>query len=155
MDDGATGKDLLLAVVEILRGRDDISYMTIQDESHKDLPNGKSIPLADMYFVCTGKTWYGSIITLQSQNKKLYDRAYSKITKNAWINVYKCFKDDYPDFTIPDDISDINIKKPGSAMQVFQRIKEARTDFFADYADDIALCSKIKTMQGSVWTYTF
>lgn len=155
MDDVATGKDLLLAVVEILRGRGDISYMTIQDESHKDLPNGKSIPLADMYFVCTGKTWYGSILNLQPQNKKLYNRAYSKVVTNTWEKVYNCFKEDYPDFTIPVDISDINIKKPGSAMQVFQRIKGAKTDFFADYADDIALCSKINTMQGSGWTYTF
>ncbi len=155
MDDGTTGKHLLLAVVEILRSCGDIIYMTIQDESHKDLPNGKSIPLADMYFVCTGKTWYGSILSLQPQNKKYYNRAYSKIKKNTWEKIFKYFKDDYPDFSIPVDISDINIKKHGSAMQVFQRIKEAKTDFFADYADDIAVSSGIKSMQGSGWTYTF
>lgn len=158
VDDTATGRDLFDAVIQILKERKDILYMELQDESHKDLPNGKSIPLADMYFVCTGKTWYGSIVPLTPIGKitnKILRKIIHKVNTNTWLTVSRGLLEYYSTVSIPVDISDIDITKSGSAMQVFQRIKEAKTDFFADYAYGISICSGFSSLTGSGWRYTF
>jgi hypothetical protein len=155
VDDKATGRDLLLAVVTILQERKDIIRMELQDESHKDLPNGKSIPLADMYFVCTGNTWYGSIIPLEPQNKTLYIESLKKIQKLSWKKIITCLQRKVGLITIPADISNINTSVPGSAMQVFQRIKETKSDFFADYMNYIISCIGYSSMRGTGWAYYF
>jgi hypothetical protein len=154
----SNGKDLFLAVVELLKQRKDIiSYMDLTDDSGKELPNGKKIPLGDMYFVCTGETWYGSLLPLVPDKMIAEDINISrkKVRRNRWNNVYNCLKARYPSLTIPVDISDIDTTKPGSAMQVFRRIKEAKTDFFADYGYNISVCSGYRTISGTVWRYYF
>jgi hypothetical protein len=158
LDNGATGKQLLLAAIQILRNRKDVSYVDLNDKSGKNLPNGKKIPLADMYFVCTGKTWYGSIIPLvPSGNTKQEDINIdiTTVNTNTWADVSTCFKKYYPDFYVPVDISDIDVTSPGSAMQVYRRIKESNSDFFADFSVRIPQCNNYSSMKGSSWRYYF
>lgn len=155
MDDRASGKNLFLAVIQILRRRKDILYMDLQDESYKELENGKRIPLADMYFLCTGTTWYGSIVSLKPLNEELFNESLQKIQKISWNKVNKCLQKKKPGLEVPVLITNINIMEPGSAMKVFQRIKEAKTDFFADYMNVIISCVGYSSMKGSGWRYTF
>jgi hypothetical protein len=155
LDNGATGKQLLLAAIQILRGRKDVSYVDLNDKSGKNLPNGKRIPLADMYFVCTGKTWYGSILPLTPQDPVLFDDSLYKVQTKTWDELYHCLQTKIPGFMIPVPTTGINTTEPGSAMKVFQRIKDAKTDFFADYMSYIIACIGYSSMKGSGWRYTF
>lgn len=155
LDDNGTGKNLFLTVLQILRARKDIAYMDLQDESYKELENGKRIPLADMYFVCTGKTWYGSIVSLKPLNEELFSESLLKIRKKSWDQVFKCLQEKKPGLQVPISIANINTKEEGSAMKVFQRIKEAKTDFFADHMNYIISCIGYSSMKGTGWRYTF
>jgi hypothetical protein len=150
----STGRDMLLAVVELLKEREDISYMELTDQSSKELKNGKRIPLADMYFVCTGKTWYGEVLPMTPLERNIKTDII-RVHTNTWNSVYACLQENYPDVTIPVDISDIDTSAEGSAMAVFNRIKEAKGDFFADYGMHLALCSGYTTFRGSRWRYNF
>ncbi len=155
LDNGATGKHLFLAAIQILKDREDVSYVELNDKSGKNLPNGKRIPLADMTFVCTGKTWYGSIVSLIPQDPVLFNDSLYKIQKISWDGIYHCLQNKIPGFIIPVTTTGINTTEPGSAMKVFQRIKEAKTDFFADYMSYIIACIGYSSMKGSSWRYYF
>ncbi len=155
LDDDGTGKDLFLAVIKILRSRKDIATMELQDESYKELENGKRIPLADMYFVCTGKTWYGSIVTLTPLNEELFHDSLQKLQTISWDTVFKCLQAKKPGLQLPVSIANMNTNSAGSAMKVFQRIKEAKTDFFADSMNSIISCIGYSSMKGTGWRYTF
>ncbi len=154
LDNGATGKHLLLAAIQILRDRKDVSYVELNDKSSKKLPNGKKIPLADMYFVCTGKTWYGTVLALTPQDPVLFNDSLYKVQTISWDRLYSCLQTKIPGFMIPVTTTGIHTMDPGSAMKVFQRIKEAKTDFFADYMSYIIACIGYSSMKGSSWRYT-
>ena len=74
------------------------------------------------------------------------------VRTNKWSDVYTCLRTANPDIVIPVDISDIDVTLPGSAMLVYQRIKEANTDFFADVDDDdLMKCNDIGALYGMTW----
>ena len=45
----------------------------------------------------------------------------------------------------------IDVSAPGSAMQVLRRIKDAHTDFFADYEDEVVGASFIGKLSPITW----
>jgi hypothetical protein len=151
----STGRDLFLAVVKLLTEKGGLKYMLFSDNSGKKLENGEWISLADTYFVSTGKTWYESILPLTPDEPKRYKNALRNVKKATWEYAYAVLKDNNPDIEIPVDISDINGKSPGSAMQVFRRIKEAKTTFFADNNYSIMASVGYASMSGMKWKYYF
>ncbi len=154
----SSGRDLFLAVVELLRERGNLKYMKFSDNSGKELETGEWIPLADTYFVSMGNTWYGSIlplIPLKPITTEIFQGYVNVVRKNRWDNVYECLKQHRPDISIPINISDIDTTMEGSAMIVFRRIKDAKSVFFAEYGYLLATCCGFPTMSGKMWKYNF
>jgi len=130
-----------------------VSHIALTDNSSKSLPGGKKFSVVDTSFLTTGKTWYESFLPI-IPTKPLASaiaRWRQIVITNTWSNVFACLLQDRPDIQIPVDISDIDITTVGSAMVVLRRIKEARTDFFADYRYELPKCSSIGSLHGSEW----
>ncbi len=151
----STGRDLFLAVVQLLKERGGVKYMLFSDNSGKELENGEWISLADTYFVSTGKTWYESIVPLTPDDPARYKTAHKNVMKATWASAYKILKENNPELVIPVNISDINVHAQGSAMKVFRRIKEAEPNFFADNKYSIMPSIKYTSMSGMKWKYYF
>lgn len=151
----STGRDLFLAVIKLLTERGDLKYMLFSDNSGKDIGNGKWISLADVYFATTGETWYESIVPLVSEDMDTYNLTYKKVISATWNKVYEYLKDTEPLLIIPVNISDVDGNARGSAMQVYWRIKEAATDFFALYRPLIMPSMGCSSMSGMKWRYYF
>ncbi len=148
LDPNGTGKTMLRAVLKLARERG-ATLIGLMDDSKKTLPNGKSFRLSNMYFLTTGQTWYETVIPgLRPQEKvDLIAHWRQRVLTNTWVEVaYRMGS-----VPIPVDISDIDGTQPGSAMIVLRRIKEAGTDFFADYDDAVLIASGVGNMYGIAW----
>ena len=130
-----------------------IHQIQLTDNSTKTLPSKKKFKISLMKFLTTGQTWYESFLPVRPHPAYVerIERWRNTVRTNTWADVYSCLRTIKPDTVIPADISDIDSTLPGSAMVVFQRIKEANTDFFADYDGYLCTCSKIETTYGTEW----
>lgn len=143
--------DMLLAIVRILEQRTDVSCLIFQDLSRK----------SDADFVATGKTWYGNLLPLEIEEDTFFDaqffaQNYKHITTAKWADVLARMESfNERTITIPVDIADIDVHAPGSAMQVFRRIKNANTDFFETYRLCFMLAANCNSFYGSYWRYRF
>lgn len=152
----STGRDMLLAIVEILKPRTDIVYMGFSDHSGKEIAPNIFIRLSDVYFVATGKTWYGSILPLEPDDKQFFQENYEAITSASWKDVIARLESYYKGpITIPVNMDNINPAMPGSAMQMFRRIKDAKTDFFAKYRTRFMRAANCNSFFASTWRYYF
>jgi hypothetical protein len=152
----STGSDMLLAVVKLLSERGDLAYMEFSDNSGKQIETDKWITLCDVYFLATGKTWYGSIIPIEPVDKVKYEKTLRKLKNAKWNEVQsRMVSCNEGPVHIPVDISDINTNVPGSAMAVFRRIKDAKTDFFTIYRLCLMPAIEATSFSGSVWRYYF
>jgi hypothetical protein len=153
LDPGATMKAAGKAAFQVARDYG-IRQIQLTDNSSKYLPSGKSFRLSVMKFLTTGQTWYESFLPVRPLSEKAaerFEQLRNIVRTNTWAEVYDCLLTNVPGIQIPVDISDIDSTLPGSAMTVFQRAKEANTDFFADYGDILCTCSKIETTYGTEW----
>lgn len=152
LDPGATMKAAGKAAFQVAREYG-VRQIELTDNSTKYLPSGKSFRLSVMKFLTTGQTWYESFLPIRPHPKiaKRFEQLRNIVRTNTWADVYACLLTNVPEIQIPVDISDIDSTLPGSAMTVLQRIKEANTDFFADYGDILCTCSRIETTYGTEW----
>lgn len=128
--------------------------LEITDESRKLLPNG--IDLSLMYFLSTGKTWYETYIPgLQPEFPIQMGFWREHATTNTWNDVWNALIRHKPDAILPVDVSDIDTTIPGSAMYVFQRIKDARTEFFVEYDQYLTEMTRVGPLRYSKWYLNF
>lgn len=150
LDIGATAKTAGKAAFALAAERG-VRQITLTDNAVKHLePGDKGFVVSDMEFLTTGRTWYESFLPVQPTRNIDADRM--RIQANTWDKVFRCLHKRHPDVVVPVDISDIATNRKGSARAVFQRIKEAHTDFFVRYRQELPLCSGIPTLFGTTWT---
>jgi hypothetical protein len=157
IDDGgiasATAHNLVHAAFALAKEKGAIR-IELNDGANKYLPNGKHFRLSDMYFLATGQTWYEHVapsIRPVPTDDVTVQRWRQKVLTNRWNDVSACMMAAFPTMVIPVDTVDIDGAVAGSAMTVFRRIKEARTDFFADYRNDLLVCSGIGPIERITW----
>lgn len=150
--DNATSYNLLHAAMQLAKEKG-ATRIELTDVANKRLPYEKSFRLSTMYFLTTGRTWYetyGDFHPIAADEPDVSMWRHMALT-NQWNKVYSCLKKQIPDITIPVDISDIDGRAKGSAMEVFRRIKDARSSFFADYQRALMICSKIGPLESITW----
>jgi hypothetical protein len=151
LDPNGTGRTMVLAAVNLAKEKG-ATTLELADDSKKWINDTTFFKLSNMYFLTSGKTWYATIIpTLQPtdtiQLMKI-QRWSQSVTTNTWASV----ANKLPSYvTIPVDISDIDIHQQGSAMVVFNRIKDAGTHFFVYYDDEALAASGIGNLYGISW----
>ena len=148
LDPNGTGKTMVRAVVNLARERG-ATRISLMDDSKKHLPNGKSFRLSNMYFLTIGQTWYELLIPGLKPEEKADLVAHWR--QRALTNTWEEVANRLGPIPIPVDITDIDVSQPGSAMVVLRRIKDAETDFFADYDDAVLIASNIGNLYGLAW----
>ncbi len=148
-----TGKKLLMAAFNLAKKKG-ATTLTLTDNSYIKLEDGRKFNLSTMYFLATGRTWYNtlipSLIPIDFEGNKdiRIEKWQKRVLTNKWADVANRL----PYYVeIPVDISDININENGSAMKVLNRIKDAKTDFFVKFEDEIVWASKIGHLNGTSW----
>ncbi len=150
LDGGATTKNMLKAAFILAKERGAKS-ISLSDTSKKYIDDTHFFYLSEMYFVTYGMTWYeaaGLGIRPPDDKLKLVNLWRKYAHTNTWDAVASKLEP-FPD--VPIDISDINTSAPGSAMQMFKRIKEANTSFFVDYSEQLLGASNIGSISLIAW----
>jgi hypothetical protein len=152
LDTGAPSHIAARAAFQVARDYG-VKHIVLTDNSNKLLPSGKKFNLSLMYFLTTGRTWYETFLPIYPDPSfaSANEQWRGIVATNTWDKVYACLRTYYPDIVVPVQIEDIDTSKPGSAMEVFRRIKESKSDFFSDYGNNLAPCSGIDNPQGKVW----
>ena len=148
MDYGATSRQLVRAAVALAIHRG-AKQLTLTDNSTKKLPNKKWFRLSDMNMMTNGQTWYETIIPGLIPDSDYTEEVteYRRIVTSAtWSSISTCLGD-------PIDLTDpmFDGTTPGSAMTVFKGMKDAKTDFFADYRVGLLRCYGLSSLFGSSW----
>lgn len=147
LDYGATSRDLVRAAVALAAHRGS-KFLRLTDNSTKRISPSKKFILSDMYMLATGKTWYESVLPeLRPVKLATVARYKQKVTTNTWISVSACLAE----FGIDIDVGEFDGSEVGTAMMVFNSLKNAKTDLFADYGDAVLQCSGILSLFGSEW----
>ena len=152
LQDNASSHNMLHAVLALAKEKG-ATRIELTDIANKRLPNGKHFRLSDMYILATGSTWYETVISVRPipDDEATIQRWRQKALTNRWNDVAACLLSVFPTMAVPVDTTDIDGAAAGSAMEVFRRIKEARTDFFADYRDDLLICSGVGPIERITW----
>jgi hypothetical protein len=152
LDTGATTQTAGKAAFKVSKDYG-VKHILLTDNSNRLLPSGKKFNLSLMYFLTSGRTWYESFLPIYPDPSfaTSFNQWRNTVATNTWDQVQTCLRKYYTEVIIPVSIDNIDTSAPGSAMEVFRRIKDARTDFFADYGTNLANCSGIGDPQGKVW----
>jgi len=155
MDTGATTQTAGRAAFALAKEMG-VTTITLTDNASKHLNPGNTAAfvVSDMEFLSQGKTWYETFLPVRPTETTLIENWRHRVLTNAWSSVYSCLRQHQPDIVIPVSIEDVPIDQPGSAMEVFRRIKRARTDFFVKYRFILPMCSGIQTLYGTSWVAT-
>jgi hypothetical protein len=130
-----------------------VTYIRLTDNASKTLPSGKKFSVSTMEFLTSARSWYETFLPIQPlpEDVDKIERNRHLARTNSWDAVFACLMSRRPEIVIPVPVDDIDTATQGSAMVVFQRIKEARTDFFADYGEDLVLCSGLYPLHHRTW----
>jgi hypothetical protein len=148
-----SGRKMVAAAVKIARARGATRFV-LTDLARKKTDSGKKFPLSNMYFLTTGQAWYESILPGLVPTSKI-DKIpvwRERVRTNTWTAVLQGLR---AQGVVVDDAAsrgaDVDVDAPGSAMTVLRRMKEAGTDFFADYDDEILIASGVGALHGVDW----
>jgi hypothetical protein len=152
LDEDAESKHAAKAAFAIAKEKG-VSRIYLTDNSSKQIAPDTKFYLSDMYFLTTGQTWYESFLPIHLDKSEgiPIDLWREIVRTNTWAHVFNNLKRKHPDITIPVNISDIDPVAPGSAIKVLNRIKDAKTDFFARYKLNLPGASDIATLRGPLW----
>jgi len=151
-EDHDNSADIVLAALEIakLKGAKTFEFT---DNSTKTV-NGKKLPLADLIFLTTGKTWYERILPIKlvtSNDISKVDSWRYNAFNNKWSDIKKLLVKQKisSDF----DESGININVNGSAMEILNRAKLSKKYdvFFYTYMEELMIASLIPPLKGKQW----
>ncbi len=148
LDGGATTKNMLKAAFQLAKEKG-ATMIELDDNAKKYIDGHRYFYLSDMYFLTTGKTWYESAdvgIHPAPEQTVLVEKWRGYARTNTWAFVASRL-----DLSLPIDISDIDVNAPGSAMVVFNRMKEAGTDFFVMYNGELLPASNIGALGQIRW----
>lgn len=149
-DDHDNSADIVLAAIEIakLKGAKTFEFT---DNSTKKV-NGKKLPLADLIFLTTGKTWYERILQIRALDKaEAIENRRSVVKKSNWDEVHQNLIKKGVNINM--DTSDINITSQGSLMKVLLRAKISKkyANFFDEHMENLLNSVGIQSMQGVHW----
>jgi hypothetical protein len=150
LDGGATTKNMLKAAFKMATEKGATSIF-IDDTAKKYIDDERYFYLSDMYFLTSGYTWYESAgVGVHPGAEDMYQVDIWRETArtNTWASVSSRMK---PSPVVPVDISDIDVTAPGSAMRVFNRIKDTKSDFFVKYKNTIMTASNIGPIGRIQW----
>jgi hypothetical protein len=113
--------------------------------------------LSHMYFLATGKSWYEAYIeNLVPEDPILVGIWREYVYTNTWDSVLAALQRRAPEGVgVPVPTDDVDTAAAGSAMIIFRRIKEARTDFFARYNSFLPDATRVGPLKGSKWYVDF
>lgn len=152
LDVGATGRHMVEAALKLVREHGS-TRLELDDGSYKRFPSGKSFHLSNVYFITMGKTWYETLIPglrpiTDGEKIETWRR---RVLTNRWIDVSADLKRKGVPMPPSEFTSGIDPTQPGSAMIVLRRLKDAHTDYFADYEEHIIAASNIGSLHGKPW----
>lgn len=152
LNENAPIKSAARAAFEVARQRG-VQHFELSDEATRDSSPGKKFVLSDMEFLSSGVAWYESCLPIHpaSQRQATIERWRQRVRTNSWASVFECLQQETPSICVPVSLEGIDTTTEGSAMAVFTRIKEAKTDFFSDYRFELPLCSGMNSLFGVVW----
>lgn len=144
---------MVLAALNLAKQNGAVSFGLADDSKVWFDNDTRYFVLSNMYFLTSGETWYKSILpeltpTDPVKAAKINEWRIRALT-NTWADVSQRLPQN---IVIPVDISDIDIGRQGSAMEVLRRIKDAKTTFFADYDDELLIASNIGSLRGISWS---
>lgn len=127
-----------------------VKEIELTDTAAKKFPGGERLYISNMEFLTQGRSWYETFLPIRP--KKNIDDYRVRVLTNTWNDIYMCLCNIKGRVVpIPVDVSDIDTVAVGSAAQVFQRIKDAKTNFFINYNDELMLCSGVPSLVGYNW----
>ena len=112
--------------------------------------------LSDLHFICTGKTWFESVLSIKPRYNHVKDYSWERanVIKNAWADVSKKLILEGVNLDIA-NVEGIDINEEGSAMQVFCRIRDMNNEisckFFYKNLGVIILASGATWFSGVEW----
>jgi hypothetical protein len=116
-----------------------------------------SVRLMDMYYVCTGCTWYTTLAPMFLYNE-IEDIQFLKERKNILEYSYETFfkklsKSTQDALTVHIDIKGIDITKPGSAHEVLNKIRKERIHciFFTLFLEEFIRAFDTSSLRGKDW----
>lgn len=142
--DGYNNMRLVVRAAYEFAKRKGMRTLTLVDDSEIFCP--WSVPLADLSFLTTGRTWYESIIPGLRCVSELHDieDLRRRATTATWATVGA---DLLPDIPVTDAMT------PGSAMRVLQTLKEDRTHckFFSRNITTLVARAYGQSVMGTEW----
>ena len=152
IDPGATTKHAGRAAFALAKELG-VKELRLTDNSSKHISPTKAFVVSDMEFLSLGKTWYETFLPIvpEPSAQSYIEIARVRVHQNTWADVFTCLTLRFPTIEIPVAVDDIDTSAPGSAMIVFQRIKNAKSDFFADYRWGLTQCNGFDSLHGSSW----
>jgi hypothetical protein len=151
-------RELVLGAVKVAKDLGYTKFALVDDSCMGSSVYSYKYSLADMHFVCYGRTFYESIldVTVQywsDENMRKYRDAVSNAT---WSDVYKQLNLSERDFDFKFDIANVDINAPGSCMIVLARVaalnNEASSKFFTSSLTDIQFATGRQRFHCSEWT---
>ena len=151
-------RELVLGAVNVAKGLGYTKFALVDDSCVGSSIYSYKYSLADMHFVCYGRTLYESILDVSPQYWSVGNmRKYRDAVSNAvWSDVYRSLAESDEGVNFNFDIADIDVKAPGSCMSVLARVaaldNEASSKFFTSSLMDIQFATGRQRFHGSIWT---
>ena len=153
-DDFDNSRELVIAAFSLAKSKGCTAFQ-LTDNSTKTC-NSYKFTLSDMYFVTTGRTWYESILPVNSTKYNEADMTSfrERVRSSTWTDVsaYLISHGSTIDFDFPG----LDPNKAGSCMEALNLIAKMRNvascKFFKEQLKNIMDAHKIKTFHGTFWT---
>ena len=151
-------RELVLGAVNVAKGLGYTKFALVDDSCAGSSIYSYKYSLADMHFVCYGRTLYESILDVTPQHWSVGNiKEYRNAVRSAtWSDVYRSLAESEEGVNFIFDIADIDVKAPGSCMSVLARVaaldNEASSKFFTSSLMDIQFATGRQRFHGSIWT---
>jgi hypothetical protein len=147
-------KDVTLAAFNYAKQRNGCDF--ILEDYFKAQTNGHTYNINDVYFICTGQTWFDSFLSIKfyNSNEGWFDDCRENVMKNKWSVISPKLIAARVNLDIV-NTEGIDTKEDGSAMKVFDRIRKMdfhiACEFFSKYLRTILISSKIMSVSHIDW----
>jgi hypothetical protein len=151
-------KELVMGAVKVSKGLGYTKFALVDDSCVGSSIYSYKYSLADMHFVCYGRTFYESIldVTVQYWSDENMRKYRDAVSNAVWSDVYKQLNSSDCDFDFKFDIANVDINAPGSCMIVLARVaalnNEASLKFFTSSLTDIQFATGRQRFHCSEWT---
>jgi hypothetical protein len=150
-------KELVLGAVKVAKDLGYTKFALVDDSCVGSSIYSYKYSLAELHFMCYGRTFYESILNLtQQRNSDEYIKLYRYRVQNAtWSTVYKALIKSEEGLDFDFDLSGIDVEVPGSCMAVLARLAELGNDasskFFTKYLVRMHVIINVQPFHNSTW----